>query len=366
MQFGNFPYFTMDAFGGAVFSWYSSSPSLQCYVQRVDTLGSELFPHNGVAVANTAGQLRVDPHASYDATTNSVYVAWKELNSTQSQSGLSAQRIDPTGTLMWGPSGMTIKPLGGPDHNMPRVLAGGASGGALIVWDEAPAFGADVLRGVHLDSTGLVDVPMFDVSTVPSGKMRMSIANHPLGFAVLPWSDDRIDGDIFVQAVGFDGVLGGSSNITTFCDPGTANSTGLPAVLSGSMGTGVGSGLHLDVSQGPPTNLGYFLVGNMSTPPFVVSNGNLCLVGVPGAQFYRYNVAGSDMLSVGFFDGGGNLQNVSGTSTTGYGYDVPTTIPGTVPFAIMAGDTWHFQCWHRDTPAGVGSSNFSNGLSVTF
>jgi hypothetical protein len=32
----------------------------------------------------------------------------------------------------------------------------------------------------------------------------------------------------------------------------------------------------------------------------------------------------------------------------------------------MAGDTWHFQGWYRDTPAGSGQSNFTNGLSVTF
>ncbi|MCP4126427.1 MAG: formylglycine-generating enzyme family protein [Gammaproteobacteria bacterium] len=32
----------------------------------------------------------------------------------------------------------------------------------------------------------------------------------------------------------------------------------------------------------------------------------------------------------------------------------------------MSGDTWHFQFWYRDTPAGQGTSNFSGGLSVTF
>ena len=31
LQFGEFPYFLSDGNGGAVFAWYSSSPSLQCY-----------------------------------------------------------------------------------------------------------------------------------------------------------------------------------------------------------------------------------------------------------------------------------------------------------------------------------------------
>ena len=30
LQFGEFPYFLSDGNGGAVFAWYSSSPSLQC------------------------------------------------------------------------------------------------------------------------------------------------------------------------------------------------------------------------------------------------------------------------------------------------------------------------------------------------
>ena len=97
-----------------------------------------------------------------------------------------------------------------------------------------------------------------------------------------------------------------------------------------------------------------------------VSNGQFCLVGTPTAQFFRYNVAGTTMNSIGGFDATGTMINAAGTSTTGFGFDVPSTIPDSVPVAIMAGDTWHFQGWYRDTPAGAGSSNFTNGLSVTF
>ncbi len=35
LQFGEFPYFTPDGSGGAVFSWYSSSPTLQVYAQHI-------------------------------------------------------------------------------------------------------------------------------------------------------------------------------------------------------------------------------------------------------------------------------------------------------------------------------------------
>ncbi len=37
-----------------------------------------------------------------------------------------------------------------------------------------------------------------------------------------------------------------------------------------------------------------------------------------------------------------------------------------MPITLISGDTWNFQYWHRDSPAGVGTSNFSVGLSVIY
>jgi hypothetical protein len=161
---------------------------------------------------------------------------------------------------------------------------------------------------------------------------------------------------------------GGGGVGIPFCSPATNNSTGAPAVLAGTMGSGVGSDLHLEITGGVPGELAYLLAGNEATAGFVVPGGNgpLCLVGTPSAQLFRYNVDGGTSNSIGLFDASGVWQNYFGTSTTGYGFDVPTTIPSGVPILIMAGDTWHFQGWYRDTPAGSGQSNFSNGLSVTF
>ncbi|MDF1838268.1 MAG: hypothetical protein P1V35_10390 [Planctomycetota bacterium] len=161
------------------------------------------------------------------------------------------------------------------------------------------------------------------------------------------------------------GIVANDNNVgDSFCMP-TANSTGDSALLTGSFGSGVGSGLHLEVSNGVPSGLGYFLVGTGVADGLSISNGQLCLAG-PGTQFFRYNVAGGSSNSIGVFNASGVLQNFSSTSTTGFGFDVPTTVPSTIPSTILSGDTWHFQVWYRDTPAGVGTSNFSNGLSVSF
>ena len=150
---------------------------------------------------------------------------------------------------------------------------------------------------------------------------------------------------------------------TSFCDPMNPNSIGMSTTLTGSMGTGVGSGLHLEAAQGPSNQFAYFLVGTgVSDPGIVISQGRLCLSVSGGNVFGRYNVPGA-LNSVGLFDAGGVLQNQVGTSTVGSGFDVPATVPITGSPTISAGSTWHFQLWHREA---AGASNFSNGLSVTF
>ncbi len=150
---------------------------------------------------------------------------------------------------------------------------------------------------------------------------------------------------------------------TPFCDPMNVNSTGASTTLSGTPIAG-GSGLHLEATQGPPTEFGYFLVGTgVDDPGITISQGRLCLSGTGGNFFGRYNVSGGALNSVGQFDAAGVMQNQVGTSAVGSGYDVPLELPFAGSPTILAGDTWHFQLWHREA---AGESNFSNGLSVTF
>ncbi len=151
----------------------------------------------------------------------------------------------------------------------------------------------------------------------------------------------------------------------SFCDT-TNNSTGATATLTGTFATPARWDLHLEVAQGVPNEFGYMLAGPVATSGIQLGNGRLCLVGAPGARIYRYNVAGTQWDSLGRFDAAGVLQNLVGTSTTGSGFDVPLTVPDSVPVTIMSGDSWNFQLWYRDTPAGNGTYNFSNGLSVVF
>ena len=157
-------------------------------------------------------------------------------------------------------------------------------------------------------------------------------------------------------------VLGsGSGSVgTPFCDPMDNNSTGFPTQLSASFGSGVGSDLHLEVTSGPANQFGVILMG--ATPNLVglaLGQGRLCVDTTASWGLYRDPSAGQS--SVGRFDAGGILQNLSGTSSVGSGFDVPTALP--FGGSIQPGQVWHFQAWHRENG---GTSNLSNGLTVTF
>ena len=100
----------------------------------------------------------------------------------------------------------------------------------------------------------------------------------------------------------------------------------------------------------------------IGSPPIVIDSGNLCL----GIAIGRYNHNGTDRISIGKFSASGDLVNLSGTSASGLGFDVPQTLPLPGTPLIQSGETLHFQVWYRDQAAGVTTSNLSSGLSVEF
>ena len=83
LQFGEFPYFQSDGNGGAIFSWYSSSPSLQVYAQHILSDGTEAFGHNGAVGSTNQFNVRVSPSASYNPATQETFLFWTEEDSNQ-------------------------------------------------------------------------------------------------------------------------------------------------------------------------------------------------------------------------------------------------------------------------------------------
>tara|TARA_R110002072_G_scaffold65778_22_gene162365 strand:+ start:19032 stop:20099 length:1068 start_codon:yes stop_codon:yes gene_type:complete len=161
------------------------------------------------------------------------------------------------------------------------------------------------------------------------------------------------------------------SGTTLECTPAAMHAEGDFVTLTESAFTGApGTGLHLEPTNGPTGQYGFFLAGPALGAPVSLFEGVLCLSQPTGR--YNQKVANNMGLpalnSLGQFAFNGDFVNVSGTSSTGTGFDVPNELPYGTPVQIIApGETWYFQLWYRDLDSGgAPSANFSDVLGATF
>ncbi len=123
------------------------------------------------------------------------------------------------------------------------------------------------------------------------------------------------------------------------------NSSGLPATLTGSgSATAADNNFTVTATDLPPNQFGIFVTSQTQALPGAI---NLCL----GGSIGRFT-APSQILS-------------SGAGGTFFLSPDLTAFPqgnGSVP--VMAGQTWNFQAWFRDS-IGIGS-NFTDGLEIQF
>ena len=134
------------------------------------------------------------------------------------------------------------------------------------------------------------------------------------------------------------------------CDPAVANSTGFPATLKAVGSITIQDNAMTLWAEGLPTGeFGFFLngTGNQVVMNPGGSAGHLCV----STSIGRYN--GITQIFNSGEQGHGSLLLDLGNTPTALG-----------PTQVLAGQTWYFQCWFRDTPNMT--SNFTNGVGVTF
>ncbi len=209
LQFGNFPTFISDGNGGAIFAWYTSSPTLQCYAQHIRANGQAAFPQNGAPVSTNTVNVRVSPSVSYRASTDETFVFWTEEDSNQFFNGVSGQKFDKAGNSMWGATGLVVVPLG--PMNMTETFVENAQmgTGALVMWVNSPSYGMDTIRATRISGQGKVVCQTFQVSSAPATKYGLVLSEAPSGMAAVAWADNRIgNNSIYIQNVNTNCSLG--------------------------------------------------------------------------------------------------------------------------------------------------------------
>jgi hypothetical protein len=162
----------------------------------------------------------------------------------------------------------------------------------------------------------------------------------------------------YVSAVNVHGVddftytIPSGSIGTNYCTPAVSNSTGTSGAIEATgSATALDDDLTLTALDLPLNAFGYFLTsrtqGLVNQPGG--SQGVLCLGG-----------------SIGRYTGPGQIQNTGALGSFSLQLDLTQTPQPTGFVAVIAGETWNFQTWHRDAIAGNATSNFTDAVTILF
>ena len=228
----------------------------------------------------------------------------------------------------------------------------------FLVFEEGPSVDVRLQWATYYDASdqcslsriwGSIHPPADDL---PGRQMGQEIGEEAHALAELFWNGTACDAGNFGPIVDLDGngtvdrceALG-----DTYCAPAVPNSTGIPGAVSilGSPDVATND-FKVSARDLPQGSLGYFLASTSpgSLGPIPGSAGTLCVSG-----------------SIGRGVGGGVLS--AGTTGTMIGAVDLTAMPQpTGAVAVQAGETWHFQLWHRDLAPL--NSNFTDAVAVTF
>jgi len=341
------PILQSDGAGGAVLCWHASSAFFDAYVQRLDSAGSELFAHNGLAVSLEANRHKLDPALAFLPASGDMIVAFDRRDSGQGQRGVGVQRISAAGARLWGSDGVELEAVDSVAEGFERIVPLGD--GALVSYFKYPSIGSldSSIIARRLDANG-ADVWAAPVSlcTNLAPKDKPQLLLDASGVARQTWDDERSDsGDIYAQNVNVDGQLGPltSCSAANYC-LGAPNTAGPGATLSWSGSASLRfNNLTLHAQGCPPNKNAIFFYGPNATAPVPFHSGFLCMA------------AGIVRLP-------GLITDAQGLAA----YTLDLTNPPNPFGMITAGSTWHFQLWYRD-PLGIGgTTNTSDALRVDF
>ncbi len=104
-----------DSLGGAVVCWHDTRAGngmFNVYVQHIQANGTLVMPAGGVAVSTGGSFIQMNPSMTYLPATQDIYAFFDVEDPGQSSWGLSGQKINNLGQLVWTNNMLTLLPVG--------------------------------------------------------------------------------------------------------------------------------------------------------------------------------------------------------------------------------------------------------------
>lgn len=118
--------------GGCYISWFDNiANGFDVRIQRLDVLGDEVFPHNGILVADRSFSWVMNYGLDVDASGNAI-IAFRDDRFGGEQ--ITAAKVAPDGTLVWGTTGVQLTST--TDFVASPKIAGTSDGGTVVAWTQ--------------------------------------------------------------------------------------------------------------------------------------------------------------------------------------------------------------------------------------
>lgn len=261
--------------------------------------------------------------------------------------GHLATRLDTAGNVLWqhpGSAGV---------RNYRHVLADDSDGVVIAGHEAAAPYPQMAAMMEFVDRQGVtLGVEAFAASGATEGEMVRPArdARGNLWVATGRYSPVVITG--FPIAGAMLRVVPGNDPSTAGCAAQAPNSTGsLSRLRAAGTGTVNQDNVTLVADHLPSQRAVMFLNARTAgfTPNPGGSLGDLCLSGV-----------------IGRYARPGEVRTTTATGLASLPLALASTPSGGAVTSILAGETWHFQAWHRDLVAGQATSNFTGSISLVF
>jgi hypothetical protein len=139
--------------GGCYVAWFDlASGNYDVYLQRLDRMGIEAWPHNGVLISDHAQSSSL---VTWDMTVDSNDNAVLIFSDTRAGDDLDnyAYMVSPAGDLLWGTDGVTLST--NEDYEPGGCVTEASDGDLVFVWARQPDSGDGDIRMQRLSPTGV-------------------------------------------------------------------------------------------------------------------------------------------------------------------------------------------------------------------
>ncbi len=212
-----------DGSDGAIITWRNDNADWNIYAQRVNSLGERQWsPLDGVLICIDDGPHSLWHYETVADGSGGAIIIWKDTEGAGVPGIVYAQKVNSSGTLLWGSSGKVVSDAS--EHAKNPVAVTDGSGGAIIVWWDQRTGGDFDIYAQKIDSDGNRQWGASDlcVCDVVNDQQDSRIVADGSGGAIITWDDDIYGNGsyykTYAQRVNSSGSLQWGINGVCICD----------------------------------------------------------------------------------------------------------------------------------------------------